>query len=157
MRERVARWIAALAVGTLVVLAMAFARQQNPEVVSGSQAASAAAGAPASTGEPAAAPAAGLAAPSPAAADSARGHAVFLAQGCTRCHSVAGAGSPRLPLDGVGARRTAAELRAWTTGAEALADSIAPGTLRVKQGYAKLPAAELDALIVFLARLKTPR
>ena len=140
MRERIARWVAALAVGTLVVLAIGFARQQNPEAAAGAEAAPAT-----------------MAATSQPSADSARGHAVFLAQGCTRCHSVAGAGSPRLPLDGVGARRTAAELRAWTTGADALADSIAPGTLRVKQGYAKLPAADLDALIAFLVSLKTPR
>ena len=38
-------------------------------------------------------------------------------QACARCHSIAGKGNPRRPLDGVGARRNAAELRDWNIGA----------------------------------------
>ena len=79
---------------------------------------------------------------------------MFAERGCTGCHSAGGVGSPRIPLDGVGARRTRASLRAWTVGAEALTDSLAPSTLRRKQEYGRLPTAELDALVAFLASLK---
>jgi mono/diheme cytochrome c family protein len=140
MREWIARAVSVFAVGTLVLLASVFARGQNRD-----------------RAPEGAAPTGSISAPPAPAADSTRGHAVFLAQGCARCHSVAGAGSPRAPLDGVGARRTAAELRAWSTGAEVLTDSLAPGILRAKQAYARLPAEDLDALVAFLASLKRPR
>ena len=144
MREWIARTVSALAVGAVMILSVVFAHGQNPDD-------SARRPAPDPVTVPG--PAGALAIESQAA-DSARGHAVFLAQGCTQCHSVAGAGSPRAPLDGVGARRTGAELRAWTTGAEALADSLSPATLRAKQAFATLPPADLDALVAFLASLK---
>ena len=151
MRERIARTVSALAVGAVMILSLVFARGQNAAEKREAPIDAAVATPPSAVPAP----------PSDAvpalAADSARGHAVFLAQGCTRCHSVAGAGSPRVPLDGVGARRSVAELRAWTTGAEALADSLSPATLRTKRGYATLPAADLDALVAFLGALKTPR
>jgi hypothetical protein len=83
-----------------------------------------------------------------------RGRAVFQSAGCTRCHSVAGVGSPRNPLDGVGSRRNDAGLRAWTLGADPLADSLPPSALRTKQGYRALEAADLNALITFLGSLK---
>jgi mono/diheme cytochrome c family protein len=149
MRERIARAVSGLAIGVVALLAVVFASGQNPTD-----------GAQERDDEGpvlAQAPAAPPLASAPAAADSARGHAVFLAQGCARCHSVAGAGSPRAPLDGVGARRSPAELRAWSTGAASLADALAPSVLQAKQAYAKLPAADLDALVAFLASLKRAR
>lgn len=146
MRERIARAVSALAVGTLMGLAALFACERNPGETAAEGGVSEARGAP----SPAAAVPTGVAAP---AADSARGHAVFLAQNCARCHSVAGVGAARLPLDGVGSRRSAEQLRAWSTGAAVLADSLSPSALRTKQGY-QLSAADLDALVAFLSSLK---
>lgn len=92
-------------------------------------------------------------APAPAQSDPGRGRAVFEAQDCQRCHSVAGQGSPRSPLDDVGARYSRAELRDWVTGAEVIAEELSPRALRAKQAYATLPADDLDALLDYLAAL----
>jgi len=144
MRERFARALAVSTLALLVVAAVAFARGQNPE---------APARAPTSESAGPNDPAETPVAEARQVADSIRGRGVFEEQGCTRCHSAAGIGSPRLPLDDVGARRTPESLRAWTTGDPALADSLAPSTLRRKQGYA-LTDADLAALVAFLASLK---
>lgn len=144
MRERLAMGIGVLAVATLVGLAVWFARAQNP---AGPSAAVLGPEAPAAAPVP-------EAAPLEAAQDSVRGRAVFLAEGCAGCHAVAGQGNPRNPLDGVGRRRTAAELRAWTVGAEALADSLPPSVLRTKQAYQRMEPADLAALLGYLGSLR---
>ncbi len=146
MRERIARVISALAVTTLLILSALFARAQNPaEPV------------PATVPVPAA-PLAPAPAPAPAPQpDSLRGKLVYDQNGCARCHSVAGVGNRRSVLDGVGARRDTASIRAWTIGSEMLADSISPATLRSKQGFQRLPENDLKALIAFLASLKEER
>ena len=89
-----------------------------------------------------------------ASADSDRGRAVLEAQDCQRCHAVAGQGSPRSPIDGVGGRYTRDELRDWVTGAEAVVEELSPRALQAKQVYAKLPADELDALLDYLESLR---
>ena len=134
MRERIARAVSALALAALAALAFAFAQGQNRP-------------APEATRE---IPAPG---PSQQVPDSARGRIVFEQRGCADCHSAAGVGSPRIPLDGVGLRRSRTSLRAWTTGDATLADSLAPATLRRKQEFARLPATDLEALLTFLERL----
>ena len=135
MRERLARGVAFLAAALLVLLALAFARVQNP--------------APR-------APGAGAAA---VPADMRRvlveaGRAVYQAQGCARCHSIAGSGNPRYPLDGVGARLGSADLRDRIVGAGELEHRLPAGVLRAKQAYRKLPRRDLDALVAFLETLR---
>jgi len=100
------------------------------------------------------APTAAVSPPLATAADSLRGRAVYERHGCARCHSVAGQGSPRYPLDGVGRRRTRPQLHDWTVGAEVLADSLPPSAFRTKQAFADIPAADLEDLIHFLASLQ---
>ena len=136
MKERIARPVGALVIGGLIVLlgAVGWRRAAPPSSDM--------------TALPAAPELAAL-----QVADSVRGRAVFEKQGCGGCHSAAGAGSGRIPLNGVGSRRSRAELRAWTIGDASVASSLAPATLRRKQGYAQLPTADLDALVAFLASL----
>ena len=80
-----------------------------------------------------------------------RGRTAFEEQGCLRCHRLEGEGSPRSPLDGVGARLTPEEIRAFIVADDAVRASLSPSVVRQKTGYAELPAAELDALVTFLA------
>ena len=55
-----------------------------------------------------------LAGPSPAAAqDAARGAEVYAAQKCSICHAIAGKGKAANPLDGVGAKLSAADIKQW--------------------------------------------
>lgn len=170
MRERIAIGLAVLVISALVGLSGLFARSQNSgtAVAQGDWSNEVRAGAaPATPSElsaavapatppvvtPAAAPAV-VSPPSTRSADSIRGRVVFDSVGCARCHSAGGVGSPRYPLDGVGARRSEPELRAWILGADALADSLPPSALRTKQSYRAMKAADLDALVAFLKSLK---
>jgi mono/diheme cytochrome c family protein len=88
-----------------------------------------------------------------AAAD--KGKAVYAAQKCSICHAIAGAGGKSSALDGVGKKLSAADIRAWI---------VTPKEMEKKTGstkkppmpdrYAKLPAADVDALVAYMASLK---
>jgi mono/diheme cytochrome c family protein len=157
MRERISVGVAVAAVVVLVTLSAVFARSQNPSVdFSPAEAEQTPGTSPAAAATPDPASPAAAAASVATPADSTRGRAIFASKGCPRCHSVAGEGNARNPLDGVGARRTPAELRAWTLGAEVLADSLPPSAFRAKQAFQQMPAEELGPLITYLSSLKQP-
>ena len=50
----------------------------------------------------------------------AKGEAVYAAQKCSLCHSVAGKGNPKGALDDVGSKLKADEIRAWITDAKGM-------------------------------------
>ncbi len=139
MREQLARWIAALTTTIVVLLSLAFAWIQNPPPRERVHAA------PVASTEP----------PTPEAsalADAGRG--VYVAQRCSMCHSLAGVGNPRYPLDGVGGRRGKEEIRKWIVGARELEDRLPGGAFRMKQDYQGLPPGDLDALVAFMQSLR---
>lgn len=75
------------------------------------------------------------------------GRAVYEEESCSVCHSIAGVGSPRSPLDGVGERLTAEQIRLWIVDPQA----IQPGVR--KPAFDDLPVAEVDALVAYLQTL----
>jgi len=77
-----------------------------------------------------------------------RGWAVYQAENCSTCHSVAGQGSPRYPLDGVGGRLTPAELRLWVVDPQ----QMRPGVR--KRAYDHLPEEDVLALVALLEILR---
>ena len=80
-----------------------------------------------------------------------RGRAVFRDVGCTRCHRLEGMGSPRSPLDGVGARLAPEGIRAFVVGAPSVRDELSASVTRAKQRYGDLPPEDLEALVAYLA------
>ncbi len=101
---------------------------------------------------------AGVAASAVAApVDLAKGKSVYAAQKCSSCHSIAGDGNPRYPLDSVGSHLNREDLLAWTTGTGAAADILPPGIVRRKQRYRSLPQDNLDALVSYLSTLKASK
>jgi cytochrome c5 len=84
----------------------------------------------------------------------AEGRAVYAAQGCARCHAIAGRGNPRFPLDGIGARQDRDGLRAWITAPPEMEDEMSSRAFSAKQHYQGLPEGELEALIDYLASLR---
>jgi len=78
----------------------------------------------------------------------ARGRTVYTEQRCSACHSIAGEGSPRSPLDGVGARLNAAQIRLWIVDPQAARPGIR------KPDFADLPAGEIDALVAYMQTLR---
>lgn len=87
----------------------------------------------------------------------AAGKEIYGREGCARRHSIAGEGSPRSPLDGVGERLSAEEIRKWIVAAPELEDELSGRVFRAKQAYGKLPEAELVALAAYLRTPRPPR
>ena len=80
----------------------------------------------------------------------ARGRELFDTQGCARCHSIGGRGSPRFPLDDIRADATAASLRNWIVADPSIAEELPRSARAAKEGYRQRPPADLDALVAYL-------
>jgi len=134
MREKWARRIAILTGGLVVVLAVVFAGYQNPP-----------------RREPVLAPPATTGVEVKPAAPSSTiqaGQEVYAERACARCHSIAGRGSNRSSLDGVGARLSEAEIRAWLT------PSTEATGFRARHANVDLTPAQRDALVAYLRSLR---
>ena len=87
--------------------------------------------------------------------DAKRGPEVFAAQKCSVCHSIAGKGGKSSALDGIGAKMSADDIRKWITAPvemTAKANSTKKPPMPAK--WTNLPAADLDALVAYMASLK---
>jgi mono/diheme cytochrome c family protein len=107
---------------------------------------------------PAVAFAAGVSTPPAAAQDDAvvkKGQAVYAAQKCSMCHSIAGKGGKQSPLDGVGKKLSADEIRLWIVNPkEATAKAKSTKKPPMPAKYGGLPAADIDALVAYMVSLK---
>ena len=84
-----------------------------------------------------------------------RGQEVYTAQKCQLCHSIAGKGNKSNPLDGVGAKLSADDIRQWITNpTEMTAKAKSTKKPPMPNKYGKLPGADLDALAAYLQSLK---
>ena len=89
------------------------------------------------------------------AQDAAKGQKVYAAQKCQACHAIAGKGSKANPLDGVGGKLTADDLRQWITNpTEMTAKAQSTKKPPMQNKYSKLPAADIDGLVAYLQSLK---
>jgi mono/diheme cytochrome c family protein len=83
----------------------------------------------------------------------AKGLEVYGAQKCAMCHSIAGKGNAKGPLDDVGSKYNAADMKAWIVDAVGMtAKTKAPRTPKMKN-YS-LPPEEVDALVAYMMSLK---
>lgn len=138
MRETWARRIALLTGGLVLALAVIFALSQNPPDRS----------------PPARVPAT-VEAPTTPTANPAlveSGRRVYTEQDCVRCHAIAGRGNPRSPLDGVGARLSAAEIRRWITPPQA-SDTLS-NSFQAQHANRTLTEPQREALVVYLRSLR---
>ena len=90
---------------------------------------------------------------SAAAQDAARGPQVFADQKCTLCHSIGDKGNKKGPLDGVGGKLSADEIRSWITDAKGMTAKTKATRKPEMKNYA-LPKADVDALVAYLTTLK---
>ncbi len=77
----------------------------------------------------------------------ARGKQVCAERRCAACHAVAGEGNRKSPLDGVGARVDAKDLRRWIVTPREMKPTVK------RPLYDEMPAADIDALVAYLERL----
>ena len=97
----------------------------------------------------------GLVASPAFAQDAKKGEEVYAAQKCSTCHSIAGKGKTANPLDGVGAKLSAADIKQWIVdpkGMTTKSKSTKKPPMPAK--YGSLPAADLDALVAYMQSLK---
>ena len=97
-----------------------------------------------------------LCAASPALAQGAveKGAAVYAAQKCATCHALDGKGMAKGPLDGVGKKLTADEIRAWIVTPAEMTKKTNATRKPPMRAYASLPKEDLDALVAFMASKK---
>jgi mono/diheme cytochrome c family protein len=98
-----------------------------------------------------------VAASAPARAQDAakKGQEVYTAQKCQTCHAIAGKGGKVSALDGVGGKLSADDIKEWITHPkEAAAKAKSTKKPPMPAKYGSLPAADLDALVAYMASLK---
>ena len=83
----------------------------------------------------------------------AKGQQVFAAQKCSLCHSIAGKGNAKGPLDGVGSKLSADEIRSWVTDAKGMTAKT-KATRKPEMKAFTLPKDDVDALVAYLGTLK---
>ena len=84
-----------------------------------------------------------------------KGQDVYAAQKCQVCHAIDGKGNKASPLDGVGAKLSATDIREWITHpTEMTAKTKSEKKPPMPAKWTSLPPAELDPLVAYLASLK---
>src|SRR5262249_60622137 len=87
------------------------------------------------------------------AQDSAAGAKVFADQKCSLCHSIAGKGNTKGPLDEVGSKDSPADIRAWIEDAPGMTAKTGATRKPPMKAYS-LPKDDVDALVAYLSGLK---
>jgi len=146
MRELWARNIAFLTGVLVIVLAMIFAIRQNPPE------------SPATMVEETVSSSLPVVTLSKADKEKqaliAAGRGIFEMLKCMSCHSIADKGNPRYPLDRVGERRTAEEIRQWIIAPTELKDQLSDWVFKTKQTYGNQPSEDIDTLVIYLQNLE---
>ena len=84
-----------------------------------------------------------------------KGEELFTSQKCTMCHSVADKGNKKYPLDGIGGKLSAADIKEWIVNPDAMqAKQTGPKPVMKMKSFKTLPAADVDALVAYMGSLK---
>jgi mono/diheme cytochrome c family protein len=83
-----------------------------------------------------------------------KGQQVYTAQKCSVCHSVAGKGNKKGPLDEIGTKLTVDEIREWLVHPVEMSAKTKATRKPPMKPYDKLPKEDLDALVAYMASLK---
>jgi len=81
------------------------------------------------------------------------GKKVYDAQKCVMCHMIAGKGSKLSPLDGVGTKLKADDIKMWIVEPATMEAKLATKP-KIKMKAYKLAPADLDALVAYMVSLK---
>jgi len=87
------------------------------------------------------------------AQDAAAGAKVYADQKCPVCHSIAGKGNAKGPLDDVGSKLSASDIRSWIEDAPGMTTKTKAARKPVMKTYS-LAKPDVDALVAYLSTLK---
>ncbi len=83
-----------------------------------------------------------------------KGMKVFAESKCSMCHSIDGKGNAKGPLDSVGAKLKADEIREWIVNPAEMTKKANADRKPPMRAYANMPKDDLDALVAYLGSLK---
>jgi mono/diheme cytochrome c family protein len=83
-----------------------------------------------------------------------QGVKLYAAQKCSLCHAIDGKGKKSGPLDGVGSKLSAEEIRQWLVDPVAMAKKADSKRKPLMKSYAKLPDGDIAALVAYIQSLK---
>jgi cytochrome c2 len=83
-----------------------------------------------------------------------KGKEVFAASKCSMCHSIAGKGNPKGPLDDVATKVSAAEMKQWLNDPATMAAKEKKDRKPQMKSFKTMSAEDQDALIAYLQTLK---
>jgi mono/diheme cytochrome c family protein len=83
-----------------------------------------------------------------------QGKKVYAANKCQICHSVADQGNKKGPLDGVGKKLSADEIREWMVDAPAMTAKTKSERKPMMKSYPNIAKEDLDALVAYMRSLK---
>jgi mono/diheme cytochrome c family protein len=83
-----------------------------------------------------------------------KGKQIYAAQKCAMCHALQGKGNKMSPLDGVGSKLSADDLRKWIVSPKEMEAKLATKSKVSMKAFPTLPKDDLDALVAYLASLK---
>jgi mono/diheme cytochrome c family protein len=83
----------------------------------------------------------------------AKGQQVYTDQKCSLCHSIGDKGNKKGPLDGVGSKLTANDIREWMTDAKGMTVKTKATRKPDMKSYS-LSKDDLDALVAYMQSLK---
>jgi len=83
----------------------------------------------------------------------AKGEKVYADSKCSLCHSIADKGNKKGPLDGVGSKLSADEIRQWITDAKGMTAKT-KATRKPDMKQYTLAKDDVDALVAYLGSLK---
>jgi mono/diheme cytochrome c family protein len=84
----------------------------------------------------------------------AKGQAVYNAQKCSMCHSIDGKGQAKGPLDDVGGKLTAGDIREWIVNPAKMSKEHNATRKPVMKAYPNLSKEDLEALVAYMTSLK---
>jgi mono/diheme cytochrome c family protein len=87
------------------------------------------------------------------AQDSAAGAKIFADQKCPLCHAIGGKGNAKGPLDEVGSKLSADDIRKWIEDAPGMTTKTSATRKPVMKAYS-LAKGDVDALVAYLTTLK---
>ena len=87
------------------------------------------------------------------AQDVEKGKAVYAANKCQTCHAIEGKGNKKFPLDGVGAKLSAADIKQWIVAPSEMEAKLAEKPKVHMKAY-KLADEDLGALVAYMQSLK---
>jgi mono/diheme cytochrome c family protein len=83
-----------------------------------------------------------------------RGQKLYADNRCQMCHSIQGKGNAKGPLDDVGARLNAEQVRQWLINPAEMTGKTKATRKPPMPPFAKLPKEDVDALVTYLLTLK---